>query len=237
MRVVCAYAKRDQRACTVTHDGVPLFVAVGQDMFTYGPLGGPRLLRGGWYVANLDARDDPGTSVGWGFYDPGNPRTRIALDLRSMVKAADRDRAIRQLGENRFLLTGQTNDGGRLEAEVDTSSWARFVHLTARSRDGLVAFEVERLVVNGPIRPEFFRFPRFQERLNLTPATSVHLDNLGEPLQQVMVSSLLRVPLKKPAGPKEWESNLARPPNWDRWEAQDAVLAPMLKEIVKDMRP
>jgi hypothetical protein len=103
----------------------------------------------------------------------------------------------------------------------------------ARARDDDVRFEVEAVVVDGQIHPDLFRLPSFQGRLTLGTATPVLLDNLGEVVQQLLVSSFLRIPLKYPEMRPEWEKNFAQPPDWQRLEIQDAALAPVLAEMVK----
>jgi hypothetical protein len=232
LRAICAYAPPDQRACTVTHDEVPLFIAVGQDIFVYGPLHGPRLLRGDWRVSN-EGKTPGELAVNWHILSPGNPQAGIDLDLRSLVTRADRDRSITRLGEDRFLLTGRTASGGVLQAWIDSSTPGRYSRLTARSVDDTVGLEVDSLVVDGQIRPEFLRFPSFQGKLNLGPATPIRIDNIGELVQQALLSSFLRGPLKYPGMRKQWEESMAQPPDWQRLEAEDAVWAPILSEIVK----
>jgi hypothetical protein len=216
----------------VTHDDIPLFIAAGQDIFVYGPLHGPRLLRGDWRVSN-EGKTAGDIAVSWNILNAGNAGAGIQLDLRSLVARADRDRTLTRLGENRFVLTGRTAGGGLLQAWIDPSSPGRYSRLVARARDDDVRFEVEVLVVDGQIHPDLFRLPSFQGRLTLAPATPVLLDNLGELIQPLIVSSFLRIPLKYPGVRKEWEKNFAQPPDWQRLEIQDAALAPILAEIVK----
>jgi hypothetical protein len=236
LRVVCAYATPDQRACTVTHDDVPLFIGVGQDIFVYGPLYGPRLLHGDWSVANADLGGKTGDiSISWKIHNIGSSQAGIDLDLRAPVMRADHDRAISYLGENRYRLTGRTAGGGVLVASIDVSTPARYTHLNMRSADDTARFELETLVVDGNIRPNFFRFPGVQAKLHLAPATPVLLDTVGELMQQTVLSFSLRIPLKYPEGRKEWEANVTHPPDWQRLEVEDAALAPTLKEILQTM--
>jgi hypothetical protein len=236
LRAECAYVKPDQRACTVSHDAVPLLIAVGPDIFAYGPVNGPRLLRGDWQVCNCDlqGRTTGDLLVGWKILNPGHSQAGVLLDLRSLVTRADRERTVSRLGENRFMLRGRTENGGVLEAWIDLSNPARYSRLTARSADDTGHFELEALVVDGNIRPDFLRFPSLQGKLNLGPPTSVGFDNLGEIVQQVLLSSFLRLPVKYPGGRKDWEANMSQVPDWQRLEAQDAALAPILRDILQD---
>jgi hypothetical protein len=235
LRVVCAYAIPDQRACAVTHDDVPLFIGVGQDILVYGPLYGPRLLHGDWSVANADLSGKTGIAIGWRIHNIGSSQAGIDLDLRALVMSADHDRAVTPIGKSRYRLTGRTVGGGVLEASVDLSNPARYLHLTARSADDTARFELDTLVVDGNIRPNFLRFPSVQAKLHLAPATPVLLDTLGELMQQTVLSFSLRIPLKYPEGRKEWEANVTHPPDWQRLEVEDAALAPTLKEILQTM--
>jgi hypothetical protein len=219
LRVVCAYATPDQRACTVTHDDVPLFIGVGQDIFVYGPLYGPRLLHGDWSVANADLQGKTGSiSISWKIHNIGSSQAGIDLDLRALVMRANHDRAVTPLGKSRYLLKGRMAEGGSVEARVDVSNPARYSHLTARSADDTARFELETLVVDSNIRPNFFRFPSVQAKLHLAPATPVLLDTVGELMQQTVLSFSLRIPLKYPEGRKEWEANVTHPQTGSDWK-------------------
>jgi hypothetical protein len=234
----CWYEAPHHRACLVSHNDVPFFVAVGNQILAYGPVDGPMLFQGDWFVSfRVDGKE---SALNWGVLSPGNADARIEIDLRILRDVVEHHRSaplglkesFSPLGEKRFLLTTRSEAGGALDIWLDLSRSFPSSRLRGSNPKG-TGFELARLTANEPVASAAFRFPRFAETFNLTP-TTVTLDKLGDILQRVMLSMFSRFALSSVEWRSRLDGQLSPPLDWERLRARDAAIAPLLKSLVAD---
>jgi hypothetical protein len=234
VRIRCWVEAPSSRACVILHDGIPVFVAIGNRVFMYNALDGPSLWHGDWGVRVGESSEG---RFGYEFevLTLGNAKAGVEVDLRPLPGRALSRRSVRMLGDQRYAFQGFTEAGGRLEAWIDLAEPIPYSRLRATFPAG-GGLELERLKVNQPIPPVASQFPKFDEEGVVVPSAR-SVSNMEDAIQAMRLSPwtdwLIRWGMKDQEWRTKAESSLGRPIDWAGVASRDATIGHTLKRVAE----
>jgi hypothetical protein len=232
----CAVEAVGKRACVISADGMPVFIALDARVLIYDPYGGAQeYTPAGWYLKIAQVADRFVFVFGVG----GEIGATIDIDLRSLVSHASESRAVEQLAAGRYRFTGWSrNRRGQLEVKVDGDHAPRYesLRITADSRN---IFEMTGLIVDAVIPSTAFRFPELRDAVGQAPILIANSQSVAEDgARRVVRGVLLRKGMNDPGSRAAIESLLGPDLriDWDDLTRRDAKVGAAVKSVVTESR-